>query len=349
MIMNILVVDDERIQLESLKLGLNSKGYQVAVALNAEVAFEHLDKGNKIDLVITDYAMPGMNGMELLKNIREKHGDLPVIMMTAYGEKRLAIDALHNRCHSFIEKPFTLDQLTHEIERTKIHIIRNTPAYQLSELIPEFVHQINNPLMAIYGSAELAMLKMNDVEAREYMTCIMRATEKIRTINKELLGLGRPANVEIEKVDIKLLLDNCLGMFKDLLLLKGISMEKDLGGSDLCLLGNKFGLEQLFKNLILNAIDSMDGRPEKYLRIKAAADEKTSSVSIHVEDTGRGIPAQSINKIFMPYFTSKKHGTGLGLRVAERIVRKHKGKIRVRSEVDKGTTFTVTFPINRGS
>jgi len=343
--MNILIVDDEKVQLESLKRGLGSKGHMVAEAFSAEDALIHLSNGAKIDLVITDYAMPGMNGLELLKKVRENHGNLPVIMMTAYGEKSLVIDALRNRCDCFIEKPFTLDQLMREIERARIHIIRNTNTDQLSELVPEFVHQINNPLMAILGSAELAMGKKNDAEAaKKYITGIITATEKIQAINKELLGLGRSAKGEIEKVDIKVLLDDCLSMFEDLLLLKGVSMEKDLGGSDLRVLGNKFGLEQVFKNLILNAIDSMDGRPEKLLRIKAAADKKTSSVLIHIEDTGGGIPAESVDKIFTPYFSSKKHGTGLGLQVVKRVVEKSRGEIRVQSEVGKGTTFKVSLP-----
>jgi DNA-binding NtrC family response regulator len=71
----------------------------------------------KIDLVLSDYVMPGLNGIELLKRIRENHGSLPVILMTAYGEKDLIIEALRNRCDSFLEKPFTLDQLIQEIER----------------------------------------------------------------------------------------------------------------------------------------------------------------------------------------------------------------------------------------
>ena len=119
--MNILVVDDEVVQLESLRRGLRTRGYQVLEALSAEEAlkcFTHSNM-NKIDLVLSDYLMPGMNGIELLKRIRNHHGSLPVILMTAYGEKDLVIEALRNRCDSFIEKPFTLDQLMQEIERVK--------------------------------------------------------------------------------------------------------------------------------------------------------------------------------------------------------------------------------------
>ena len=116
--MNILVVDDEVVQVETLSRGLKSRGFQVDHALSGKEALEKIDnKHTKVDMVITDYAMPGMNGLNLLKNIRESERKLPVIMMTAYGDKEIVIDALRNRCDSFIEKPFTLDQLMEETER----------------------------------------------------------------------------------------------------------------------------------------------------------------------------------------------------------------------------------------
>lgn len=117
--MNILVVEDDSFQLESLRRGLRSKGHRVLEALNAEQALRCFTDSTmaKIDLVLSDYVMPGLNGIELLKRIRENHGALPVILMTAYGEKDLVIEALRNRCDSFLEKPFTLDQLVQEIER----------------------------------------------------------------------------------------------------------------------------------------------------------------------------------------------------------------------------------------
>ncbi|NVM22301.1 MAG: hybrid sensor histidine kinase/response regulator [Desulfobacterales bacterium] len=348
--MNILVVDDERVQIESVKRGLKSKGHKVLEALSAEEALKYLNNGTKVDLILTDYSMPKMNGLELLKKIRKVHGSLPVIMMTAYAEKNLVIEALRNRCDSFMEKPFTVDQLIREIESARMRMIQNTDSDQLSELIPEFLHQINNPLMSILGSAELAMLALDSEEAvKKFINDIIEATKKIRMINKQLLTLGQTTDDKIEKVNMIGLLDECLNMFRGLLALKGVSVEKDFGGHELCLFGDKFALEQLFKNLILNAIDSMDGRHEKLLKVRAAANKNTSSVSIYIEDAGCGIPSESIDKIFTPYFTRKEGGTGLGLTIVKRIVEKHRGVIRVCSQVGKGTTLKVSFPGNCGS
>ncbi len=116
--MNILVVDDEKVQIETLRRALRSKGYQVFEAFNAIEALDQLESMTyRIDMVLTDYIMPGKDGIELLKKIREKYGELPVIIMTAYGEKGMLIDAIRNRCDGFIEKPFNVDQLINEIQR----------------------------------------------------------------------------------------------------------------------------------------------------------------------------------------------------------------------------------------
>ena len=117
---NVLIVDNEIVQVENLRIGLSSRGYHVLQALSGHEALSLIENdANQIDLVITDYAMPGINGIELLQNIRWKHGNLPVILMTAYGQRDLVLDALRNQCNGFIDKPFTLDQLQQEIDRVK--------------------------------------------------------------------------------------------------------------------------------------------------------------------------------------------------------------------------------------
>jgi len=115
--MRILVVDDDITLLESIGRGLRSKGYQVVEALSAEEALEHIDFDNEsaIDLILADYIMPGMTGIDLLDKVREKSSSLPVIIMTAHWKKQVVIDAMRKSCNSFIEKPFTLEKLIKEI------------------------------------------------------------------------------------------------------------------------------------------------------------------------------------------------------------------------------------------
>ena len=117
--MNILVVDNNAVWLETLKRGLNISGHEVIEAMDADEAMEKLSNPNMptIELVLTDYVMAEMNGIELLKEIRMNYGSLPVIIMTAYAENALLIEAFRNHCNGFIEKSSTLDQLMQEIKR----------------------------------------------------------------------------------------------------------------------------------------------------------------------------------------------------------------------------------------
>jgi DNA-binding NtrC family response regulator len=116
--MNLLLIDNEIDQLQSLKRALKSKGYFVFEALGAEEGLECLDRmAGQIDLVLTDYDMSGMDGLELLKRIRNRYGPLPVILVSGHAERKMLIEAIRQRCDGFVEKPFTLFHLVEEIER----------------------------------------------------------------------------------------------------------------------------------------------------------------------------------------------------------------------------------------
>jgi DNA-binding NtrC family response regulator len=115
--MEILIVDDERDLLESLRRGLNCLHHKTREVTSADAALKVLQASPSIDLVITDHAMPGMSGMELAEWIHREKADLPVIIMTAFGDKDMVIRILKNRCCGYIEKPFTLKELTEEIKR----------------------------------------------------------------------------------------------------------------------------------------------------------------------------------------------------------------------------------------
>ena len=343
---NILVVDDEVVQIETLSRGLKRQGYKVDHALNGKEALKKIqNKLTKVDMVLTDYAMPGMNGLSLLKNIRKSGRKLPVIMMTAYGDKEIIIDALRNRCDSFIEKPFTLEQLMEETERALSNVSEENKNQDLVDMIPKHIHQINNPLMSIMGSAELAMLKMEDPEAvKESFKRIIGAAQKIHRINKEIMRSGRETDPRVEAVNLEILIQDCFKMFKDLLTLRNIEVDFDLGHRGIEVAGNIFGFEQVFKNLILNAIEAMEQSQQKQLMVETFYETSANTVVIKITDTGCGIPDKLLDTLFTPYVTSKEQGTGLGLSVVKSIVEKHGGIISVKSDPGEGTTFTIRLP-----
>ncbi len=191
--MNILIVDDEIVQLESLKRGLRSRGYDAQLALGGQDALSRLQDcsgaGSGIDLVITDYAMPVMTGLELLKRIREHYGNLPVIMMTAYGQKELIVEALRYRCDSFIEKPFTLDRLVREIEKARERMEQCAGSGNCDCLLPELIHRIDSPLLCISGSAEMALTVLDKPEeVKRFMERIIQSTRTIVEASRAIMN-----------------------------------------------------------------------------------------------------------------------------------------------------------------
>lgn len=116
--MHILVVDDEPAEIATLKRGLRISGHSVVEAGGAREAVDVLAREKEgIDLVVTDYLMPDMTGIELLKTVRMQYGQLPVLLVTAYGSQKVLTEALQNGCNGFLEKPFRPEQLQAEIER----------------------------------------------------------------------------------------------------------------------------------------------------------------------------------------------------------------------------------------
>lgn len=347
--MNILVVDDEAVMANSLRIGLETKGYRAVNAYSGQQALDLLVHGEQtINLVLTDYLMPGMDGIELIKAFRRVIPTLPIIIMTAYGEKSLVIEALNSRCDGFIEKPFSLDQLAGEIERVWSHFLKISTSDDLRQLLPKIAHQINNPLTAISGYAHLIRLNKDNGEmVQGYAEQILAAIKLIKRINKDIMNGGWAKEDTFDPVELNALLDSCLEIFQGMLVLKGVQVERNASAQGLWVMGDRFSLEHVFNNLILNAIEAMDGRTDKALLVSLRPSQDLSSVEGIIEDTGCGIQSELLDKIFDPYFTNKSQGNGLGLVVIKNYVEKHGGKVLVESRAGNGSRFTISIPVIR--
>lgn len=116
--MHILVVDDEAMLVESIRIGLSSKGHHVLAASSAHQALDLLAHSRqRVDLVLTDYLMPGMNGLELLIELQGRYPSLPVVIMTGYAENNRIRESLRRHSMGLIKKPFSLKQLVEALER----------------------------------------------------------------------------------------------------------------------------------------------------------------------------------------------------------------------------------------
>lgn len=373
---HVLVVEDEASIRKALAMHLDSKDYDVDIVPDGKGGILLGDR-KKYDILITDLCLPDMDGLEVIKQLKHTSPEIIPIIITGNGSLESSREAIRLEVSDYIEKPFSMESILNSISRglekrnqkkKKIEkkLERILQRYKgefpglkevrsmdltseqihITESISKLVHQINNPLMCIIGGAELGMFNLEDKAAvKEYLYRIISAAEEIEAINKEIWKLKEPIREEVEVLDVKDILDDCINMFNDLMVLKGVLLQMKYSSQRLAIMGNKFPLEQVFKNLILNSIDSMVDRPEKNLIITTAIGGDPSMAFITIRDTGCGIHEKDIDKIFTKYFTNKKHGTGLGLPVVKEIVEKHKGIIHVESKIGKGTVFTIELPV----
>ncbi len=202
-------------------------------------------------------------------------------------------------------------------------------------------HEVNNPLGGMLNCVKSMRENPNDREMHErYLPLLDKGLKRIEQTMRQLLNFGRQEPLQLRKIDIGALLNECLQLLS--YKLKGIRIEQENRFEKLCYIDAE-ALKQIFVNLGLNAIQAMPDGGTLTIR----SEEIDSTLRFTFKDTGMGIAKETLNHIFDPFFTTKEVGigTGLGLSVTYSLVTQMEGTIEVESEVGVGTTFIVTFPV----
>lgn len=216
----------------------------------------------------------------------------------------------------------------------------------LGQLAAGVAHEINNPLTGIlfYASLLLDSLEENDPRRKSLMR-IYEDARRCGRIIKNLLTYSRQEPPRKEILNLNALLENCLGLIGDREFYVDLKIVKDLYGEMMLIEGDKDQLGQVFVNLVLNAIDSMNQKGT--LTLRTFLDKSGLNGCIEISDTGRGISKENLPFIFDPFFTTKApgKGTGLGLSTAYGIVKENGGALWVKDTGEHGTTFAVQLPL----
>jgi len=222
----------------------------------------------------------------------------------------------------------------------------------IGRLAAGVAHEINNPLAIISAKTGLIMDLLELSENFKYKAKIASeihgtsdAVERCKVITHRLLGFARRMDVSLESIDINILMREVLSFLDQEALYRGIHVAMNLGDSLPAIESDRGQLQQIFLNLINNAIDAIDKDGKVTISTKML---DPHSVQVDIIDNGKGIPQEIISHIFEPFFTTKdsgeKRGTGLGLFITYGLVKKLGGHISVRSSIGVGTTFTITLP-----
>ncbi|MDD2270855.1 MAG: ATP-binding protein [Desulfuromonadaceae bacterium] len=225
----------------------------------------------------------------------------------------------------------------------------------LGTLAAGLAHEVKNPLGGIKGAAQLLEREFPpESEMLEYTRVVIRETERIDHIIRELLELASPRALRLAPVNLHKVLGDILLLQKQAVADREIAFIQHFDPSIPEIMADEEMLTRLFLNLICNAIDAMgvDGRLTVTSRVlsdyRMTQNEKHSRmVAIEVGDDGPGIPQEDLENIWTPFFSTKSAGTGLGLTICHKIVSEHRGMIKAESDSGHGTKFTVLLPLVR--
>lgn len=219
----------------------------------------------------------------------------------------------------------------------------------MGEMAANIIHEIGNPLAGI--SNLLQVLKENYAEDEIREEVLNTLEEEVGNLNKmviNFLDFSKTSSLNPKSTDIVELIDDILYLLKADIIAKKIRIKKEVGREILKVYIDERTIKQCFLNILINAVQAVKEYGEIELKYKTknepADGQEKKFVEILVRDNGTGIQPDKIEKIFSPFFTTKKGGTGLGLAIAYKLIKENGGRIAVKSEVGKGTEFSILLP-----
>jgi two-component system, sensor histidine kinase and response regulator len=363
----ILVVDDSPDNSFLIQTILQDADYQVDVADSGPMALAKLEQAPP-DLVLLDVMMPGMDGYEVTRRIRQNTSlpFIPILLITAYDQLSVA-QGLDMGADDFIRKPVEFDELLARVRsllRLKHSVEeRDQIARQREDFVSRLTHDLRTPLVA--ADRMLTLLQqgvMGDLsdDVQEALTIMIRSNHNLLTLVNTLLEVYRyeagRKTLNFAPVDLVQLTQEVVKELSPIAMDKGLALNFDPAkaiastrGETLVVKADRLELHRVLTNLIGNAVKfTDDGSVTVALAQGTSGYGKStrSVVQIAVQDTGTGIPLAEQSSLFESFNPGKhrRSGSGLGLHLSRRIAEAHLGSIGVQSAPGKGSTFTICLP-----
>ena len=359
----ILVVDDSPDNVFLIKTILEEEGYTVSTAENGASALAQLETST-CDLVLLDLMMPGIDGYEVTKRVRQNTAlpFIPILLITAHDSPNVA-QGLDLGADDFIRKPVTVDELLARVRsllRLKHSVDeRDQIARQREDFVSRLTHDLRTPLVAadrMLGLFQQGALGEQSPPMQEAITTMARSNRNLLAMVNTLLEVyryeaGRKTLI-FAPVALPELLKEVVQELTPLAEEKQLSLLLDFeNNAESKVLGDRLELHRVFTNLLGNAIKFTEaGSVEVHLRANTDnAQNGTSWVIVEVQDTGPGITPEEQAVLFERFRpgSHKRSGSGLGLHLSRRIVDAHQGKIEVKSSLGKGSVFIVSLPAQK--
>lgn len=367
----LMLVDDEVSYITTIAKRLEKRGIFPEVAMTAQECLEKLGT-HPVDVVVSDVKMPGMDGIELLHQIKSHHAETEVILLTGYASSCDGVEGIKAGAFDYLQKPVEFEQLLRKIKQAfnkieRVKKLRHEADFRsrmeqqmaaaerlasIGTLASGVAHEINNPLAIINESVGYMQMLLNREEMatmprkkdfRMALGKIETAIERARRITHQLLGTVRKQDAVIFlEIDIQQLIDESFDLVRQEASRKTIALDRQSDATEVKIWCDPYQLRQVLINLLTNAIHASSQNGQ----IRILVENKGDFVQITIRDNGTGIPSENLDKIFEPFFTTKEpgKGTGLGLFVTRGIIEKLGGSIDIKSKLGEGTDVCISLP-----
>jgi len=369
--LRLLVVDDEEGMRLGIERGLQGTSFpfpnfdtevhfEISLAQDGESALEKL-KHQAFDLVLLDYMLPGINGLGVLDWIQNEQPDTTVVMITAFASLEVAVSATKNGAYDFLAKPFSPADLRHVVSKATQHMMTHREAARLAaekhsirfEFISVLAHELKSPLAAVENYLNLMDQRIAGNDLQAYDKSVKRSLCRLNGMRKiimDLLDLTRLESGQLqadpEWVDLRELVNTSFEGLASLAAEKNVCLNSEFHGESKIFIA-PLEAEILLNNFISNAIKYNVENGLVVVSVRTLTDE----VQIDIRDTGIGMTEAETKLLFGEFVrikndkTRKIPGSGLGLSIAKKILKKLHGRVNVKSVPDEGTCFCVTIPL----
>jgi signal transduction histidine kinase len=259
------------------------------------------------------------------------------------GEHLAQLNAALQRQQADLE--VRIAERTAQLQEAQAHVLHQEKMAAFGLLAAGIAHEVGNPLTSISSLVQILQRREADPYTLDKLGLVNGQLKRIQTTLRELVEFSRPASTARARFALADVIDEALNIAKYYKRTRGRIATPSMPADLPPLHGVKDQLVQVFLNLVLNAIDATTGRAEREGRVELAVARVPGGVEVTVKDTGCGIDPAAAERLFQPYYTTKKHGTGLGLFVTRRMVTDHGGSVSFESAPGQGTTFRVRLPV----
>jgi signal transduction histidine kinase len=361
-------VDDDRLVTESLSRALSIEtDWQVRAFNDGAHALQAMP-AQPPDVVLSDFKMPGLDGIAFLSRVRQAHPEAVLLLLTGYADKESAIRAINEvGIWQYVEKPWDLGDLIvkiqqglerralvdelreknralgarlEELERAHEELVRSERLAAVGRVASGLAHEIGNQL-ALVGYAEAIRARVGDPELASYAEVIVAAQRRLAALVDEIKDFARGAAAAYrrEPGDVAAAVEEALGILRFDSDVKARRLSLQIRRRPLGLI-HRGKITQVMVNLVRNAAQASPADAE----VEVIVDEEAGGARIVVRDRGAGMPPDVVARLGEPFFTTKERGSGLGVGISRRVIDEHGGHIDFESAAGRGTEVTVRLP-----